>query len=52
MKYYYFDVSTSETDADIFGVASVKEEDALKIYMNGLVEELADVKTMFSKRKY
>ena len=45
MKDYDFDVSTSETDAEIVYDASVEEEDALKLYMNYLVEALADVKT-------
>ena len=52
MKYSYFDVNTSESDAEIFGNASVEEEDALKFYMNDSVEALADVKTMFSESKY
>ena len=38
LKGSYFDVSTSETDAEIVGDASVEEENALKLYMNDLVE--------------
>ena len=52
LKYSYFDVSTSKTDAEIVGDASVEEEDALKLYMNDLVKALADFKTMLSESKY
>ena len=38
LKGSYFDISTSETDAEIVGDASVEEENALKLYMNDLVE--------------
>ena len=51
LKDSYFDVITSETDAEIVVDASVEEEDALKWYMNYLFEALADVKTMLSERK-
>ena len=51
MKYSYFDVSTSKTDAEIVGDASFEEEDELKLYTNDLVEALEYFKTMLSERK-
>ena len=50
MKDYYFDDSTSETDAEIVGDASVEEEYAIKFCMNDLVEALEDFKAILSDR--